>query len=58
LAGLPCGTVTFLFTDFEASTTLWERDRQAMEITVERHLALLDAAIADLPASWRWRCFC
>jgi len=27
---LPSGTVTFLFTDIEGSTALWERDRQAM----------------------------
>ena len=38
---LPCGTVTFLFTDIEGSTALWERDRQAMAAAVERHLALL-----------------
>jgi predicted ATPase/class 3 adenylate cyclase len=42
---LPSGTVTFLFTDIEGSTALWERDRQAMAAAVERHLALLDAAI-------------
>lgn len=43
---LPSGTVTFLFTDIEGSTTLWERNRGAMAAAVERHLALLDAAIA------------
>jgi predicted ATPase/class 3 adenylate cyclase len=43
---LPSGTVTFLFTDIEGSTALWERDRQAMASAVARHLALLDAAIA------------
>src|SRR5215213_3343573 len=42
----PRGTVTFLGTDIEGSTALWERDRQAMAIAVERHLALLDDAIA------------
>ena len=42
---LPGGTVTFLFTDIEGSTALWERNRQAMGGAVERHLALLDAAI-------------
>jgi class 3 adenylate cyclase len=25
---LPSGTVTFLFTDIEGSTALWEQDRQ------------------------------
>ncbi len=42
---LPRGTVTFLFTDIEGSTPLWERDRQAMAGAVERHLALLATAI-------------
>jgi len=42
---LPSGTVTFLFTDIEGSTTLWERDRVAMADAVERHLALLRTAI-------------
>src|SRR5215207_1848762 len=42
---LPSGTVTFLFTDIEGSTALWERDRFAMAEAVARHLALLDAAI-------------
>ena len=42
---LPSGTVTFLFTDIEGSTALWERDRKAMAAAVERHLALLRSAI-------------
>ena len=42
---LPSGTVTFLFTDIEGSTALWERDRAAMAAAVARHLAVLDAAI-------------
>jgi predicted ATPase/class 3 adenylate cyclase len=41
----PSGTVTFLFTDIEGSTALWERDRQAMATVVARHTALLDTAI-------------
>ena len=45
MADLPSGTVTFLFTDIEGSTALWERDRTAMAAVVERHIALLDAAI-------------
>src|SRR5215212_241911 len=44
---LPSGTVTFLFTDIEGSTALWEQDQAAMRLAVERHLALLDAAIAE-----------
>ncbi len=42
---LPSGTVTFLFTDIEGSTALWERDRQAMATAVQRHITLLDTAI-------------
>jgi class 3 adenylate cyclase len=45
MSKLPSGTVTFLFTDIEGSTALWERDRAAMAAAVERHLALLRAAI-------------
>ena len=37
----PRGTVTLLCTDIEGGTALWERDRQAMAIAVERHLALV-----------------
>jgi class 3 adenylate cyclase len=44
---LPSGTVTFLFTDVEGSTALWERDRLAMAKAVDGHLAVLDAAIAS-----------
>src|SRR4051794_34873648 len=43
---LPSGTVSFLFTDIEGSTKRWERDRGAMAAAAERHVALLDAAIA------------
>jgi class 3 adenylate cyclase len=39
---LPSGTVTFLFTDIEGSTALWERDRAAMHTAVARHIALLN----------------
>ena len=42
---LPSGTVTFLFTDIEGSTALWERDRAAMSQAVKRQMALLRAAI-------------
>ena len=37
---LPGGTVTFLFTDIEGSTALWERDQAAMAAAVDRHLDL------------------
>jgi predicted ATPase/class 3 adenylate cyclase len=42
----PTGTVTFLFSDIEASTARWDRDRAAMQDTVRRHDALMLAAIA------------
>jgi predicted ATPase/class 3 adenylate cyclase len=44
-AVLPRGTVTFLFTDIEGSTQLWERHPQAMGAVVARHEMLLREAI-------------
>ncbi len=41
----PSGTVTFLLTEIEGSTALWERDHQAMAAAVDRPLQLLRAAI-------------
>src|SRR5829696_918848 len=41
----PSGLVAFLFTDIEGSTRLWERDRDAMWAGLERHNAILAAAI-------------
>ena len=41
----PSGTVTFLFTDIEGSTALWEQDRAAMATAVERHHTLVREAI-------------
>jgi class 3 adenylate cyclase len=46
MAGLPSGTITFLFTDIEGSTRLWEHDRPVMAEAVQRPLTLLNAAIA------------
>ncbi|HEU5433327.1 MAG TPA: AAA family ATPase, partial [Thermomicrobiales bacterium] len=46
MTALPSGTVIFLFTDIEGSTARWEQDAGAMMGAVQRHLALLDAAIA------------
>jgi predicted ATPase/class 3 adenylate cyclase len=42
---LPSGTVTFLFTDIEGSTQLWEQHPQAMSGALARHEALLHQAI-------------
>ena len=42
---LPTGTVTFLFTDIEGSTTLWEQYPDAMQAALARHDLLLRQAI-------------
>ena len=42
---LPSGTLTFLFTDIEGSTRLWERCPEAMRLALARHDALLRAVI-------------
>ena len=39
--GLPSGTITFLLTDIEGSTALWEASPEAMHLAVARHDALL-----------------
>src|SRR4030065_2653387 len=41
----PTGMVTFLFTDIEGSTPLWERDPQDMQAAVDRHNAILTQSI-------------
>ena len=41
----PEGTVTFLFTDIEGSTKLWEAQPEAMRLALARHDALLRDAI-------------
>ena len=45
MAGLPTGTVTFLFTDLESSTRLWEQWPGAMRAVLARHDQLLRAAV-------------
>jgi class 3 adenylate cyclase len=44
---LPFGTVTFLFTDIEGSTRLWQEDESSMRKAVARHDQLLDEVIGD-----------
>jgi predicted ATPase/class 3 adenylate cyclase len=41
----PTGTVTFLFTDLEVSTRLWEEHPQAMEAALARHDEILRSSI-------------
>ena len=42
---LPSGTVTFLFTDIEGSTRLWETQHAAMQQALAHHPAILRDAI-------------
>src|SRR5947209_3363465 len=41
MSDLPSGTVTFLFTDIEGSTKLWEHHTAAMQAALACHDALL-----------------
>ena len=45
-AGRPTGTVTFLFTDIEGSTALWEQD-DLMGVALAEHDQLLLSTIRD-----------
>jgi predicted ATPase/class 3 adenylate cyclase len=44
-AELPAGTLTFLLTDIEGSTRLWESEPEAMEVALQRHDHLLAEVI-------------
>ena len=43
---LPSGIVTFLLTDIEGSTQLWEAENEGMVVAAARHYELLDSIIA------------
>ncbi len=44
----PSGTVTFLFSDVEGSTSMWERAPEVMAVAIERHEDLIRrAALAE-----------
>ena len=43
---LPSGTVTFLFTDIEGSTRLWQEHPESMRLALARHDELLRSAVA------------
>src|SRR3954464_13168894 len=42
---LPAGTVTFLLTDVEASSRLWEERSDEMAAAIARHYDVLDEAV-------------
>lgn len=42
---LPSGTVTFLFTDIEGSTKLWEQHPEAMKSALAKHDSILKEVI-------------
>ena len=46
MGNLPSGTVTFLLTDIEGSTRLWELRTAAMDSALERHNAILGEAFS------------
>jgi class 3 adenylate cyclase len=43
----PTGTVTFLFTDIEGSSRMWERSPQAMQVALAHHDELLRRSIEE-----------
>jgi predicted ATPase/class 3 adenylate cyclase len=47
MAELPSGTVSFLFTDLEGSTRLWEEHSDAMRPALARHDDILRRAVVD-----------
>jgi class 3 adenylate cyclase len=47
VASSPAGTLTFLFTDIEGSTKLWEHDAPAMQMALTRHDEILKGAIEE-----------
>ncbi len=45
MSELPSGTVTFLFTDLEGSTRLWEEHPEAMQPALARHDEILRESV-------------
>jgi class 3 adenylate cyclase len=55
MADPPSGTVTFLFTDIEGSTRLWEDYPDAMPEALARHDAILRDAVESAAGLWSRR---
>src|SRR5829696_5077666 len=47
MSSVPTGTVTFLFTDIEGSTKLWEKSPEAMQRALARHDQILREAVEE-----------
>src|SRR5688572_16038433 len=45
MTNLPFGTVTFLFTDIEGSTKLWEKYPESMPVVLAKHDSILKESI-------------
>ena len=45
---LPTGVVTFLMTDVEGSTRMWEERPEVASVVVARHEGFIGAAVGDL----------
>src|SRR5215467_6313067 len=45
--GLPTGLVTFLLTDVEGSTRLWQQYRESMGLALARHDELIEGLVAQ-----------
>ena len=43
----PTGTPTFLFTDIQGSTAMWERDARRMQLTLARHDEILKGVVEE-----------
>lgn len=48
MTNLPTGTVTFLFTDIEGGTKLWEQHPEAMKAALAKHNSLLKEAVNQI----------
>ena len=47
MVGPPTGTVTFLFTEIEGSTKLWERNAPKMQAALARHDEILKSTVEE-----------